>query len=90
MAAKHEKESDEVAPDARKPKHGFRVGPENLPDGPWRRKGWPKKFSSSMKSQLCQHTYIVTSSHQNQEGADSQGQSQEGLCKDQGSRPADH
>lgn len=28
--------------DARKPKkvkHGFRVGPENLPDGAWRRKG---------------------------------------------------
>lgn len=24
---------------AKKAKHGFRVGPENLPDGPWRRKG---------------------------------------------------
>jgi hypothetical protein len=23
----------------KKPKHGFRVGPENLPDGPWKRKG---------------------------------------------------
>lgn len=23
----------------KKPRHGFRVGPENLPDGPWRRKG---------------------------------------------------
>ncbi|KAK0746632.1 hypothetical protein B0T18DRAFT_429560 [Schizothecium vesticola] len=23
---------------AKKPRHGFRVGPENLPDGPWRRK----------------------------------------------------
>lgn len=25
----------------KKPRHGFRVGPENLPDGPWRRKGTP-------------------------------------------------
>jgi hypothetical protein len=24
---------------AKKAKHGFRVGPENLPDGAWRRKG---------------------------------------------------
>ncbi|EON97669.1 hypothetical protein UCRPA7_6830 [Phaeoacremonium minimum UCRPA7] len=27
-----------AAPDTKKPRHGFRVGPENLPDGPWRRK----------------------------------------------------
>lgn len=26
------------APEAKKPKKGFRVGPENLPDGPWKRK----------------------------------------------------
>ncbi|KAM0505796.1 hypothetical protein ACHAP8_002028 [Fusarium lateritium] len=38
MAAKHEKEGTSAAPEAQKPKHGFRVGPENLPDGPWRRK----------------------------------------------------
>jgi hypothetical protein len=25
--------------EAKKPRKGFRVGPENLPDGPWRRKG---------------------------------------------------
>ncbi|KAM0563307.1 hypothetical protein ACHAPJ_001025 [Fusarium lateritium] len=38
MAAKHQNEGADAAPEAKKPKHGFRVGPENLPDGPWRRK----------------------------------------------------
>lgn len=27
-----------TAPDAKRPRKGFRVGPENLPDGAWRRK----------------------------------------------------
>jgi type IV secretory pathway VirB10-like protein len=39
MAPKHQNEGGDAAPEAKKPKHGFRVGPENLPDGPWRRKG---------------------------------------------------
>lgn len=30
----------------KKPRHGFRVGPENLPDGPWRRKGTPPSHTS--------------------------------------------
>ncbi|KAF5231306.1 hypothetical protein FAUST_9344 [Fusarium austroamericanum] len=38
MAAKHQNEGADTAPEVKKPKHGFRVGPENLPDGPWRRK----------------------------------------------------
>ncbi|CAM1511597.1 Fc.00g091100.m01.CDS01 [Cosmosporella sp. VM-42] len=38
MAPKRPIEADAAAPDSKKPKHGFRVGPENLPDGPWRRK----------------------------------------------------
>ncbi|KAF5617108.1 uncharacterized protein FTJAE_12776 [Fusarium tjaetaba] len=38
MAPKHQNEGGDAAPEAKKPKHGFRVGPENLPDGPWRRK----------------------------------------------------
>ncbi|KAF5018661.1 hypothetical protein F66182_9354 [Fusarium sp. NRRL 66182] len=38
MAPKHQNDGADAAPDAKKPKHGFRVGPENLPDGPWRRK----------------------------------------------------
>ncbi|KAF3067111.1 hypothetical protein GL218_08800 [Daldinia childiae] len=39
MAPKRPLESDTVAtPAAKKLRKGFRVGPENLPDGPWRRK----------------------------------------------------
>ncbi|KAK6853164.1 hypothetical protein PG995_009976 [Apiospora arundinis] len=45
MAAKRPLEDDVAgagagagAPEAKKPKKGFRVGPENLPDGPWKRK----------------------------------------------------
>ncbi|KAH6996120.1 hypothetical protein BKA56DRAFT_570633 [Ilyonectria sp. MPI-CAGE-AT-0026] len=38
MAPKRPIETADAAPEAKKPKHGFRVGPENLPDGPWRRK----------------------------------------------------
>ncbi|KAK8090740.1 hypothetical protein PG994_000245 [Apiospora phragmitis] len=39
MASKRPLEDDVAgAPEAKKPKKGFRVGPENLPDGPWRRK----------------------------------------------------
>ncbi|SPJ70766.1 uncharacterized protein FTOL_00494 [Fusarium torulosum] len=38
MAAKHQNEGADAAQEVKKPKHGFRVGPENLPDGPWRRK----------------------------------------------------
>ncbi|KOS18034.1 hypothetical protein ESCO_003175 [Escovopsis weberi] len=38
MAPKRPLESSSAGPQAKKPKHGFRVGPENLPDGAWRRK----------------------------------------------------
>lgn len=42
MATKRPHESiddtSSTAPDAKKPRKGFRVGPENLPDGAWRRK----------------------------------------------------
>ncbi|KAH7160911.1 hypothetical protein EDB81DRAFT_331169 [Dactylonectria macrodidyma] len=38
MAPKRPIEIADSAPEAKKAKHGFRVGPENLPDGPWRRK----------------------------------------------------
>lgn len=34
----------------KKPRHGFRVGPENLPDGPWRRKGLPDSVRSMLDS----------------------------------------
>ncbi|KAK2590812.1 hypothetical protein QQS21_011499 [Conoideocrella luteorostrata] len=38
MAPKRPLESKELGPEAKKPKRAFRVGPDNLPDGPWRRK----------------------------------------------------
>ncbi|KAH9887748.1 hypothetical protein F4778DRAFT_786122 [Xylariomycetidae sp. FL2044] len=39
MGAKRPRESDDsTTPAAKKPRKGFRVGPGNLPDGPWKRK----------------------------------------------------
>ncbi|KAL7915930.1 hypothetical protein GGI35DRAFT_473250 [Trichoderma velutinum] len=43
MAPKGTSEGAGTTPEAPKKKHGFRVGPENLPDGPWRRKVDQKK-----------------------------------------------
>ncbi|KAM0259030.1 hypothetical protein ACHAQJ_003529 [Trichoderma viride] len=38
MAPKRTPEGTDTTSEVTKKKHGFRVGPENLPDGPWRRK----------------------------------------------------
>ncbi|PHH64435.1 hypothetical protein CDD81_4656 [Ophiocordyceps australis] len=38
MAPKRPLESSDAGPVAKKLKRGFRIGPDNLPDGPWRRK----------------------------------------------------
>ncbi|ODA77932.1 hypothetical protein RJ55_06535 [Drechmeria coniospora] len=38
MAPKRPLESKDQESVSKKPKRGFRVGPDNLPDGPWRRK----------------------------------------------------
>ncbi|RFU72009.1 rrna processing domain-containing [Trichoderma arundinaceum] len=38
MAPKRTPEGADATSEVAKKKHGFRVGPENLPDGPWRRK----------------------------------------------------
>ncbi|KAI9171018.1 hypothetical protein HJFPF1_00497 [Paramyrothecium foliicola] len=38
MSSKRPAETSEAGLEAKRPRHGFRVGPENLPDGPWRRK----------------------------------------------------
>ncbi|EGR51728.1 uncharacterized protein TRIREDRAFT_2348 [Trichoderma reesei QM6a] len=43
MAPKSTSEGANTTAEATKKKHGFRVGPENLPDGPWRRKVDKKK-----------------------------------------------
>lgn len=45
------------APDPKKPRHGFRVGPDNLPDGPWRRK---RSFCRCASAQLCSLTHPLT------------------------------
>ena len=41
MAPKRTRDEEPTtgAPDKKKAKHGFRVGPDNLPDGAWKRKG---------------------------------------------------
>lgn len=39
MAPKRPNEASEDAQDDKRARKGFRVGPDNLPDGPWRRKG---------------------------------------------------
>ncbi|KAK1252886.1 hypothetical protein MKX08_004073 [Trichoderma sp. CBMAI-0020] len=38
MGSKKTPEGTDASSEATRKKHGFRVGPENLPDGPWRRK----------------------------------------------------
>ncbi|KAK7956268.1 uncharacterized protein PG986_005490 [Apiospora aurea] len=56
MASKRPLEDDVAgAPEAKKPKKGFRVGPENLPDGPWRRKIDKVKKGLIEKAKLKKH-----------------------------------
>ncbi|CAI4216895.1 unnamed protein product [Parascedosporium putredinis] len=38
MGEKRRRDDPDAARAAKKPKKGFRVGPDNLPDGPWKRK----------------------------------------------------
>ncbi|KAK7218466.1 hypothetical protein V2G26_006469 [Clonostachys chloroleuca] len=52
MAPKRPREDSEKAPDAKKPRRGFRVGPDNLPDGPWRRKVTKIKQGLIVKAKL--------------------------------------
>ncbi|KAJ3506161.1 hypothetical protein NM208_g16110 [Fusarium decemcellulare] len=60
MAAKRQNEAEDVSLEAKKPKHGFRVGPENLPDGPWRRKGFSPCFTLRVFSTRSHAMLIVT------------------------------
>ena len=48
MAPKRDREDDAQVPHVKKVRGGFKVGPDNLPDGTWRRKGKP--FPSSLSS----------------------------------------
>ncbi|KFX93026.1 hypothetical protein O988_07033, partial [Pseudogymnoascus sp. VKM F-3808] len=38
MAPKRDREDDAQVPQVKKVRGGFKVGPDNLPDGTWRRK----------------------------------------------------
>jgi hypothetical protein len=45
---------------SKKAKHGFRVGPENLPDGPWKRKGtYIKPQSISPRPRANRHPTVA-------------------------------
>jgi hypothetical protein len=39
MAGKRAREDEDEIPKAKTPRTGFKVGPDNLPDGTWKRKG---------------------------------------------------
>lgn len=54
MAPKRPLDSDTAGggPEAKKPRKGFRVGPDNLPDGPWRRKVTKIKQDLIQKAKL--------------------------------------
>lgn len=56
MAPKRSLESEDTSrsggPENKKPRKGFRVGPDNLPDGPWRRKVTKIKNDLIQKAKL--------------------------------------
>lgn len=51
MAPKRPIEAEKNDTETPKPRKGFRVGPDNLPDGPWRRKG-----TASHRSHVCRNS----------------------------------
>ncbi|KXX79777.1 hypothetical protein MMYC01_204382 [Madurella mycetomatis] len=53
----------------KKAKHGFRVGPENLPDGPWRRKVTKIKKDLITKAKVKKQYAKVKAEHQKQAAA---------------------
>lgn len=55
MATKRPHQADpssSTAPDAKKPRKGFRVGPDNLPDGAWRRRNTKIKQDLIQKAKV--------------------------------------
>ncbi|GAB1318999.1 rRNA-processing protein FYV7 [Madurella fahalii] len=54
---------------AKKAKHGFRVGPENLPDGPWRRKVTKIKKDLITKAKVKKQYAKLKAKHQKQASA---------------------
>ncbi|AEO66798.1 99fb88df-19d3-4bef-9321-002f70935c46 [Thermothielavioides terrestris] len=54
---------------SKKAKHGFRVGPENLPDGPWRRKVAKIKKELITKAKVKKQYAKIKAEHQKQQAA---------------------
>jgi hypothetical protein len=79
MAPKRPIADDAVASQSKKHRIGFKVGPDNLPDGTYRRKGKCTRF-------LHQEQELTNLSNKNQERPYSEGQDQEILRQTQSSR----
>ncbi|KAK8127670.1 hypothetical protein PG984_008778 [Apiospora sp. TS-2023a] len=62
------------APDAKKPKKGFRVGPENLPDGPWKRKIDKVKKGLIEKAKLKKQYAKIKAAEEQASGKPSSGE----------------
>jgi hypothetical protein len=72
---KHEDTSEQRS---NKKKRGFKVGPDNLPDGTYLRKGLRQRGKTTVTS------LISPNSQENQVKSDPEGKDQEGLCQSQG------
>ncbi|KAH8880636.1 hypothetical protein GQ53DRAFT_833098 [Thozetella sp. PMI_491] len=74
MSAKRSRGETEEAvaagrPQSKKPRKGFRVGPENLPDGPWRRKVDKVKKNLIVQAKVKKHYAKLKAKHEQQEVA---------------------
>ena len=79
MASKRQRENlDAAGPEAKRKKTGFRVGPANLPDGTYRRKG---KAKSSRQLSTVTLTDPLSSS-KNKKDLDRKGQDKSLLRED--------
>jgi hypothetical protein len=78
-ARKRSGDDNPVTEPPAKKKKGFSVGPDDLPDGTYRRKG---SFVLLNGSSLQCLTVIKSNSSENQKGLDSESQSKKGLYKD--------
>ncbi|KAH6856526.1 hypothetical protein B0I37DRAFT_412445 [Chaetomium sp. MPI-CAGE-AT-0009] len=81
-----------MADETRKPKkakHGFRVGPENLPDGAWRRKVTKIKKDLITKAKVKKQYAKIKAEHQKQASAPPPAPQDHTQAKD-GSEPTAH
>ncbi|KAK2066810.1 hypothetical protein P8C59_000594 [Phyllachora maydis] len=59
-------DADDAAAPAKKPRQGFRVGPENLPDGPWRRKVQKIKQALINKAKVKKQYAKIKAQHESE------------------------